>query len=167
MSLTTSAQLTVNSTLTPTSVSGLSTQINIPLVIRWANGTGSAQADLLYTSQRTLALSTSETLDLNGGSLLTPLGTAFAALKIKLLFIYAATTNVNDVVVGGAASNVWVGPFGSSTHTLAVPPGGWLVFPHPTTGWTVTPSTAMNLKVLNGGAGTSVIYDIVIVGTSV
>lgn len=130
-----------------------------------ATGTGSGQADLLYAGTRTLALSTSEDLDLAGG-LTDVFGASLTFVKVKYIYIKAASGNTNTVIMGGAASNQFVGPFGSAAYTLVLQPGQWMEFAHPTTGWTVTPATGDLLKVLNGGAGTSVTYDLVIAGTS-
>ena len=132
----------------------------------WATGTASGQVDLLYAATRTLALSTSEDLDLAGG-LTDVFGAALTFVKIKYIYVKAAAANVNNVVIGGATANQFVGPFGAGTHTLALVPSAYIEFMHPTTGWTVTAGTGDLFKVLNGGAGTSVSYDLVIAGTSV
>mgnify|MGYP000488088098 CR=1 FL=1 len=60
----------------------------------------------------------------------------------------------------------FVGPFGSATHTVALPPGGNLILTAPASGWTVTAGTGDLLRVANSGAGTSVTFDIIIIGTS-
>lgn len=131
-----------------------------------ASGTATGQVDLLYAGTRVLALSTSEDLDLAGG-LTDVFGATLTFVKVKYIYIKAAAANTNNVVVGGATSNQFVGPFGAGTHTLAILPGAVLELMHPTTGWTVTPATGDLFKVLNGGAGTSVTYDLIIAGTSV
>ncbi len=85
--------------------------------------------------------------------------------KIKAILVKAAEGNTNNVVVGGAASNGWVGPFGATTDTVAVKPGGTVMFVAPdANGYAVTAGTADQLKVANSGVGTGVTYDIVIVG---
>ncbi len=95
-----------------------------------------------------------------------PLGVTVTFVTVKAIIIKAAAANTNDVIVGGAGSNPFVGPFGGTTPTVAVRPGGILMLVAPATGWTVNASTAHLLKVLNGGAGTGVTYDVIIVGTS-
>lgn len=128
------------------------------------NGTGANQAQAVYAAQRTLAASTPETLDLNG-VLLDAFGATVSIAKVKALVIYAAAANVNDVVVGGVGANAFISPFGSNTDKINVKPGGMLVLIAPdANGYAVTASTADLLKVLNGGAGTSVTYDIIVIG---
>lgn len=130
----------------------------------YADGTGNGQANKIYTSMaRSLAASANEELDL-AGVLLDPAGAALTFSAVKGIFVEAAAANTNDVVVGNAASNGFVGPFGGATHTIAVKPGGKLLIEAPNTGWTVTAGTGDKLKILNGAAGTSVAYDIKIWG---
>lgn len=122
------------------------------------------KADLLFADSRTLAASASENLDL-AGVLQNAFGATFTAAEIVLLFVKAKATNVNNVVVGGAASNAFVGPLGA-TGLYTIKPGEYF-FALSKSGWAVTGGTADLLKVLNGGAGTWVDYDIVVIGRSV
>lgn len=151
--------------VTGTSAADLSYAPTLRYSLTMATGIATGLADLLYAGTRTLALSTSEDLDLAGG-LTDVFGATLTFVKIKMIYISAAAANTNTVVVGGAASNQFVGPFGASTHTIAIQPGATMKFIHPLTGWAVTAGTGDLLKVLNGGAGTSVTYDLVICGTS-
>lgn len=131
--------------------------------LKFASGSGAGQVNKEFTDTRTLALSTSENLDLAGG-LTDPFGNVLTFTEINAIEVRADPTNVNNVVVGGAASNPWVGPWGGTTPTIAIPPGGrWLIV-HPGAGWPVVASTGDLLKILNGGAGTAVNYDIKIIG---
>ena len=135
------------------------------------NGLLADQADLAWTDQaRTLAASATENLDLNG-VLVDDLGQAFNAVRITAIMITASSGNTNDVVIGGAATNAFVGPFGANTHTMAIKPGGTLILiaskgAAGVAGWPVTAGTGDILKVANSGAGTSVSYDIAIIGRS-
>lgn len=130
-----------------------------------SHGTGENQADLIFRDRRTLNASASETLDLSG-SLQTPLGLACVFVEVVAIIVKAAVANVNNVVMGGASSNAFVGPFGAANDTIAVPPGGVAMLTAPKGGWAVTPTTADLLQVANSGAGSPVTYDIVIVGRS-
>ena len=96
------------------------------------------------------------------------LGQAQNFAKIKVIMIKASSANTNDLVVGNAASNGFIGPFGAATHTVAVKPGGTLLMECSGTlaGWPVTAGTADILKLANGGAGSAVVFDIAILGTS-
>jgi hypothetical protein len=138
--------------------------IDLQRVIRMPSGTAVGQADRCWQGRHTLAASGSENLDLAGG-LTDEFGNVLTFVKVKGIYVRAADANVNDVIIGGAASNGFLGPFGAAAHTIAVAPG--IMQPLTTKiGWGVTAGTADILKVANGGAGTSVTYDIVIIGTS-
>jgi hypothetical protein len=129
------------------------------------DGTANGQADTIFADQRTLAASASESLDL-AGALTDPLGGAAVFAEVAAIEIRAAAGNTNNVVVGGAASNAFVGPFGAADNTIAVPPGGVLVLSHPGAGWPVTAGTGDLLQIANSGAGSPVTYDVVIIGRS-
>lgn len=132
---------------------------------QFSPGTAVGQADLAFADRRTLAASANENLDL-AGALTDPLGAALTFGHVKAIYIVARSTNTNGVVVGGAATNGFTGPFGGTTPTLTIPPGGFLLLVHPGAGWTVTAATGDLLKIANAAAGTSVQYDVVIIGTS-
>ncbi len=134
---------------------------DIPLL----SGTGANQADRIFADKRTLAASASEDLDLSG-VLIDPLGVVLAFVKVKAILLRADRANVNEVVMGGASANQFLGPFGGATHTVAVSPGGAALFVAPGAGWLVTAGSADLLQIANSGGGTGVSYDIVIVGTS-
>lgn len=131
-----------------------------------ASGTAAGQADQIWSDTRTLAASASEVLDL-AGSLVDALGATLTFARIKGLIVCPAVGNVNDVVIGGAASNTWVGPFADATDKIKVKPGGVLaLFAPAAIGYPVTAATGDQLQVANSAAGTSVTYDIVIIGAS-
>jgi len=133
------------------------------LGVSLADGVLTGQANKLFTDKRTLAASATENLDL-AGVLVDAFGTVITFAAVKALMITAADANVNDVVIGNAAATAWVGPFGAGTHTVAIRPGGVAMFVAPKTGWAVGAGATDFLKVLNGGAGSAVEYDIVVVG---
>lgn len=128
-------------------------------------GTGAGKADKAFFDTRTLAASATENLDLAGG-LSDPFGVTLTFVKVKAILVFAHSGNTNDVVVGGAASNTFTGPFADATDKAVVPPGGFLAFVAPGAGWTVTASTGDILKIANSAGTTGVDYDIVIIGTS-
>lgn len=131
----------------------------------FTDGTGLAQANRIWSDERTLAASASEDLDLSG-TLTDAFGATLTLQKVKVLLVAAKSTNTNNIVIGGASATQWVGPFGAATHTLAIKPGGALaLFAPDAAGYPVTPTTDL-LKVANSGAGTSVTYQIVVVGTN-
>ena len=104
---------------------------------------------------------------LNLTSLTDPLGDSIDFIRIKAILILAAATNTNNIVVGGAASNTFLGWFGGATHTLAIPPGGlFLIGRSDATGWPTTASTAINLELANSGSGSGVTGTLVVIGSA-
>ena len=131
-----------------------------------ANGTGANQADLVFSDQRTLALSTSENLDL-AGSLTDAYGTTITFARIKMIYVKAKSTNGGNIIVGGAAANTFVGFFANSSDKINLTAGQMLQVTAPdATGWAVTAGTADILKVENDDGSATGTYDIIIVGAS-
>ena len=124
----------------------------------------------MYKRQtQTIAASGSLTLGLNGGGLVDAFGSAIALLHVKAILLVASAGNVNDVQIGPGATNAFNGPFSGTTPAIAVSPGETLLLTKGTgsaVGWAVTPSTGMNLKLANSGAGTGVTFSLVVLGTS-
>jgi hypothetical protein len=134
--------------------------------VNMPSGTAAGQADLMWSDQRTLAASASESLDL-AGTLVGALGQTLTFARVKAIVIRAADGNTNDVIVGGAASNTWVGPFADATDKIKVKPGGLLLLAAPgATAYPVTAGTGDQLQVANSGAGTTVTYDVIVIGAS-
>jgi hypothetical protein len=134
------------------------------LAVSLANGTGVNQADKVFTDTRTLALSATEDLDL-AAVLLDAFGQAITFAKLKAVIIVAAAGNTNDVQVTRPASN-GAPLFLAAGDGILVKPGGAFVWVAPGTGITVTPATGDLLTITNGGAGTPVTYDVILIGTS-
>jgi hypothetical protein len=133
-----------------------------------ALGSGVAvnQADRLFTDTRTLTASASEDLDL-AGVLTDAFGATLTFARIKGLVIKASSANTNNVIVGNAASNGFVSWVGAATHTVTVRPGGLLALWAPdATAYVVAAGTGDLLHVANSGAGTSVTYDVILIGAS-
>jgi hypothetical protein len=140
--------------------------LNLTGPVTFTAGTASGQADLAFVDQRTLTASSTENLDL-AGVLADKFGNVLTFGHVKLIYIHAAATNTNDVCVGGAATNTFSGPFADPTDKVCVKPGAVAFLTVFTgVGWTVTPATGDILKVANSSSGTSVVYDVVILGTS-
>ena len=130
------------------------------------NGVGASQVDKVWDDIRTIAPSSNDDLDL-AGVLVDAFGATATFVKVKGIFVAADAANVNNVVVGAAAATQFVGPFGAATHTVAVAPGGWFgICRGDATGWSVGAGASDLLRIANSGAGTSVTYSIVILGTS-
>lgn len=163
------SKLTVEAIAALTSALDLATG-RVPLTFRrsydLASGTGADQADKIFHDQRTLGASSTEDLDLAGG-LTDAFGSTITFVKIRGLFVAAATGNTNNVQVGGAAANQFINWVADASDKINVRPGGiFALIARDTTGYAVTAGTGDLLRIGNSGAGTSVTYDIVIIGTS-
>ncbi len=129
-------------------------------------GTGANQADKQFSDTRTINASSNDDLDL-AGVLLDAFGATITFVKVKYLIVAAAAGNTNNVVIGGGASNPFVSFMTGTTPAILVKPGGVFALATPdAAGYAVTAATADILRITNGGAGTSVTYDIIIGGTS-
>lgn len=132
-------------------------------VVQFTPGTGANQANIIWSDTRTIAASGTDDLDL-AGVLTHHLGGTLTFAAVKAIIVRAAAANTNNVVVGGAPTNGFVGPFGAAAHTIALRPGNEFVLASPVSGWTVTAVTGDILRIANSGAGTPVTYDIIIIG---
>lgn len=130
-------------------------------------GTGAGMADLVFHDQRTLAASATEDLDL-AGVLASPLGTTLTFARVKGLIVNALSTNTNNVVVGAASATQWATLL-NSTGTVTLRPGATFAAfagEADATGYAVGAGATDLLKVANSGAGTSVSYQIIVIGCS-
>ncbi len=132
--------------------------------VAYANGTGSSQADRIFTDQRTLAASGTENLDL-AGALTDAFGATITFATIKAVIITAAAGNTNDVQVTRPAAN-GAPLFIAASDGIALKPGYAFAWFGSGAGVAVTAGTGDLLTVTNSAGGTPVTYDIVIIGTS-
>jgi hypothetical protein len=133
--------------------------------IELANGTGSSQADLMFHDQRTIAASGTEDLDL-AGVLASPFGATLTFVELRVIMISASSSNTNNVRVTRPASN-GVPLFLAASDGIDIPPGGVFLWSCPADGKvTVTAATGDLLTVANSSSGTSVTYDVIIIGAS-
>lgn len=130
-----------------------------------ANGTGANSADLMFHDQRTLAASGTENLDL-AGSLTNGFGATLTFVEVRAILVTAASGNTNNVVVSRPASN-GVPLFSAASDAIPVPPGGLFMWACGADGAVaVTAGTGDIITITNSSSGTSVTYDVIIVGTS-
>ena len=131
-------------------------------------GTGAGQVDRIWTDTRTITASSSEDIDL-AGALVDALGGAAVFARVKALMVFASPANVNNVVVGGVTNGLSTILQPAATGLVVVRPGGFFAVScggGDATGYAVTGATADLLHVANSGAGTSVTYDVVVIGCS-
>ena len=126
-------------------------------------GTDEGQANAVwYVLGKTLASGASNEWDLTALSRTlfnASVNQAFAS--VKALYVINRKESTGNLIIGGASTNSWPGPFSSVTQTIRVVPGGVLLVVHPNAGWSVSAS-AKNLK-LAAESG-SVTYDLILVG---
>ncbi len=168
--MTMSSALSMAATIGQTKALDLTT-VSDPLMFRRAvsltDGTAAGKADKVFHDRRTLAASGTEDLDL-AGVLIDAFGAAITFARIKGIFVGAAAANTNNVVVGAASATQWATLL-NTTGTLTLRPGASfcaIAGAADATAWAVTAGTGDLLKIANSAAGTSVTYDIVIVGAS-
>lgn len=167
---TTVTKVSIDATLTKlTNIGALAaTPLQALRAIATTDGTAAGQADRIFHDRRTLAASAAEDLDL-AGVLLDVYGATITFARIKVLYIAADPGNTNNVIVGNAATNGFITWVGAATHTVTVRPGGALLLVAggaDATGYAVTAGTGDLLHITNSGAGTSVTYDVVLIGAS-
>jgi hypothetical protein len=131
----------------------------------WSNGTGANQANMIWTDTRTINASSSEDLDLAGG-LTNGFGNTVTFTKIKGIMIKAASGNTNNVLVGGDATSTFLTWVSAEADQIIVRPGGIFYLEAPdSTAYAVTATTGDLLHIENSSSGTSVSYDIILIGT--
>jgi hypothetical protein len=134
-------------------------------IIALASGVGAGQADKIFHDQRTLVASATEDLDF-AGALTDPLGATVIFARIKAVIFYAALANTNNVVVTRPASNGLL-LFTAVSAGVSLSPGGFFAFSvRDASAIPVTAGTADLLTITNSAGGTSVVYDVIIVGAS-
>lgn len=132
--------------------------------ISMATGVATGQSDLCFSDTRTVTASGTDPLDL-AGSLTGLLGGTLTIVKLKGLAVRAAAANTNNVRLNRPAAN-GVPLFNAASQGIDILPGGVFLWVAPGAGVTVTPATGDIINLDNSGAGTSVTYDVVFIGTS-
>lgn len=127
-------------------------------------GVATGAADKIFTDQRTITASSNEDLDL-AGVLVDAFGATATFVKLKAIIIKAAAGNTNNVRVTRPASN-GVPLFLAASDGIDVLPDGLFMWVAPGAGVTVTAATGDLINVANSSSGTSVTYDVIIIGTS-
>jgi hypothetical protein len=130
-----------------------------------ADGTGADQANAIYVDDFSIAASGTLAIDLSG-SLVDPNNNTKAFTAVKEILIKADITNTNNLVYGNAATNQFIGPTASATHTVAIKPGArWNVTDgYSAAGWPVANGSTDNILLTNSAGGTAVTGTIVIIG---
>ncbi len=165
MPLSANINLTVNGILTSSlDLEAVQSSLSRKMLLALTDGTGANQVNNVFSDTRSLAASGTEALDL-AGTLTNAFGAVVTFTRVKALLVFAAATNMNDVIVGGAGANGFATPFGAAAHTVRVKPGGCFMLTAPdVNGYAVTAGTGDLLQVTNGAAGSGVTYDVIVIG---
>jgi hypothetical protein len=157
-------QITADQTTAP-DLGSLIAHVENILNLTFSDGAGASQANVVYASRRTLAASATEDLDLSG-ALTQPNGAAAVFARVKAILVKAAAANANNVNVQRHAS-AGVPIFLAASDGVAVQPNGGFCLVSPTAaGYAVTATTADLITLTNSAGGTSVTFDIVIIGAA-
>lgn len=144
---------------------GATAPLDLVKTVLLTTGTGANQSDRMWSDHRVVTASATDSLDVSG-ALTDAFGVTVTFAKIKLILVIAATTNTNNVLVTRPATNgvPWLSAAGDQ---IIVRPGGielWACTD--ATAVAVTAGTGDLIDIINSAGGTSVEYDIVIIGTS-
>lgn len=173
MALATTFSLSLGATLTKDrDLGGVATDaLALAERIELITGTGAGKADKLWYDERTLNASSSEDLDLVG-SLSDTFGDLFSPVRIKALIVKAAprsgTANTNNVVLGAASGTQWAALLGVA-GTVTLRPGSIFAVcagVADATGYVCAAGATDLLKVANSSSGTSVSYQVAVIGAS-
>jgi len=167
---------TVTGTFPPQGTASTSTLRAAPIrqsrkyVVSFTHGTGAGACNLYVCQQRTLAASTSETLNLFDGSLvgIAREATGFATIKFIQVFLIpnpSGATGATSITIGNAAADVQALWFGGDTHTASVFKDGPAFQQGDPTGKTVD-NTNKNLLITNADGTNAATYQILIAGLS-
>jgi hypothetical protein len=166
MALSATIKAGINATQTaPVDLGTASFPLNVSTSLALTDGTGSGQADRMFSDTRTLAASATEDLDLSG-TLTNAFGVTVTFARIKAIYVTADSGNTNNVNVTRPASN-GVPIFLAAGDGIPVRPSGVFVWAcTDATGVAVTAGTGDLLTFTNSSGSTSVTYSVVIIGAS-
>jgi len=143
-------------------------QINKTKEYTLADGTTANKADLVYSTNPTIAASSSTTINLATGSLKDSFGASFAFVRVKVLYVAnKATTETNTTLTVGDATNPISTFFGGTNPTLKIPGGGTALLVAPlATAYGVTATTADSIKIATGSAVGGTEVEFLVIGAS-
>ena len=126
------------------------------------SGTGTDQADLVWSDTRSVTSGTPDDLDLRG-VLASALNSGINFVKITgILIRNKSTTSGQFLTVGNGANPAFTNLFGAGAHTVTAQPGGAFAWYSPIDPMTTVAATGDILRV--AAATGTVSYEIVIIG---
>ena len=137
---------------------------NVTQTVTIPEGSGSGEADGSWSAEDVVLLDAATTdydldaltRDLFGGTI-----TAIEFSRIIAIQVTVASDSVGSIIVGDAAANTWLGPFGAATDTVTVQPGSAATITAFGDGWTVAPTNKVLRLEATGGDAT---YSIALIG---
>jgi hypothetical protein len=154
-------------------LSGQSTQLPLSLptllALTFTSGTGANKANQMWVSNRTLANSATEDLDMYNPASADAVGNAFTIATIKALIIQNLSATESDTLtIGGKGTTAaWTSFFGSNTYTAKITGGGTLILTQPgATGFVVGASSTNHLLTVAATAAVSINYTVIIIGAT-
>ena len=169
MALNGSITVATNIRYTPATLPDLSSpadRLARTLATTLADGSGAGQANRLWHDQRIVNASTNDDLDLAGGSLVDVFGQALTFARIKAM-VFQHKAGANVLTIGNGGTNAFNTPFnGVDAGAVTLRPTGIIAMVAPdATGYVVTAGTGDILRVANG-AGSSVTFDVYLIGAT-
>ncbi len=160
-------EIKINSTMLGDPSGALNTPqsvINKTYTVAMTNGTGANKAEQIHQVQGTISASGTDAIDVSG-TLTNAFGTTVVFTKIKGIILFAATANTNDVEIISDPTNGLVNWCKATSDGIIVEPGGMFALISPSSGgYAVTAATGDLLNITNSAGGTSVTYDLWIIG---
>lgn len=133
-----------------------------------ADGTLAGQADRMFQGSGTIAASGNVDIDL-AGVLTDVFGATITFARIKGLIVRANPANTNNLVVGGAAATQFASWVGAAANTVIVRPGATLALfagAADLTAYVTAAGSSDLLRLANSGAGSTVAYELILIGAS-
>lgn len=147
----------------PVTIGSLALTIGQSYTVATSTGAGAGQASIFYAGTRTLASGATESLDLNGATLIDALGAPVTIAALKGIVLVAATANTTTLTIGNVANGI-ASVFGAATQSLTLQPGEILAKLTPSAaGYPIVAGTADLLKIANA-AGAPATYDLILFG---
>ena len=161
--LTGSVAASTNIKLTDSNYNQPSSTINQPVNQAYSFGTAAGQADLLHSVEVTIGASTTQTFDLDAGTLTDIFGNLLTFINVKMIRIQHAPDSAASSV--NVAGDFMTTNFGASfSHPL--PPAAIYFTSENSAGYAVTATTGDAIDVINNDGSNSAIVTVDIMGTS-
>jgi hypothetical protein len=125
-------------------------------------GSATTLVDQIFTDTRTIATSTTDSIDLVGG-LTNKFGVTINFAKIKAVIVVNKSTDATCILtIGNSTAVLWRGA-AAHTETLVI---GATSYHANLTGWAVVGGASDILDIVNASATAVASYDIIVIGTS-